>query len=37
MDIVVVEPCGVGVAREEPEEFAYNTVEVDFFGGDERE
>ena len=37
VDVVVVEPCGISVACQEPEEFAYDTVEVDFFGGDKRE
>ena len=37
MNIVVVEPCDVGVTGEEPEKLAHNTVEVDFLGGDKRE
>lgn len=37
VDVVFFEPGVVGVAGEEPEEFAYYPVEVDFFGGDEGE
>ena len=36
-DVVVLQPLHVGIALEEPQQLADNTVEVDLLGGQQRE